>query len=105
LSAEVTVSTSAHPAEIQSGGLRTNTIPKDGGNSVSGSIFFGGSDGAWQSNNVDDAMRAQNFTRANGIAHIQNFNGSMGGPILRDKFWFFVSARHISTDELVGQRR
>src|SRR5262245_36891080 len=29
LSAEVTVSTSAHPAEIQSGGLRTNMIPKD----------------------------------------------------------------------------
>ena len=102
LSAEVTVSTSAHPAEIQSGGLRTNMIPKDGGNSVSGSIFFGGSDGNWQSNNVSDEMRAQNFTSANGIAHIQNFNASMGGPIWRDKLWFFVSARHISTDELVA---
>ena len=102
LSAEVTVSTSAHPAEIQSGGLRTNMIPKDGGNNVSGSIFFGGSDGNWQSNNVSDEMRAQNFTSANGIAHIQNFNASMGGPIWRDKLWFFVSARHISTDELVA---
>lgn len=102
LSAEVTVSTSAHPAEIQSGGLRTNMIPKDGGNTVSGSIFFGGTDGNWQSNNVSDEMRAQNFTRANGIAHIQNFNGSMGGPIWRDKLWFFISARHISTDEVVG---
>ena len=102
LSAEVTVSTSAHPAEIQSGGLRTNMIPKDGGNIVSGSIFFGGSDGNWQSNNVSDEMKAQNFTSANGIAHIQNFNGSMGGPILRDKLWFFVSARHISTDEVVA---
>ena len=78
LSAEVTVSTSAHPAEIQSGGLRTNMIPKDGGNNVSGSIFFGGSDGTWQSNNVSDEMRAQNFTSANGIAHIQNFNALDG---------------------------
>ena len=102
LSAEVTVSTSAHPAEIQSGGLRTNMIPKDGGNTVSGSIFLGGSDGGWQSNNVSDEMRAQNFTSANGIAHIQNFNASMGGPIFRDKLWFFASARHISTDELVA---
>ena len=102
LSAEVTVSTSAHPAEIQSGGLRTNMIPKDGGNIVSGSIFFGGSDGNWQSNNVSDEMRAQNFTSANGIAHIQNFNASMGGPIWRDKLWFFMSARHISTDEVVA---
>ena len=102
LSAEVTVSTSAHPAEIQSGGLRTNMIPKDGGNNVSGSIFFGGSDGSWQSSNISDEMRAQNFTSANGIAHIQNFNASMGGPIWRDKLWFFASARHISTDELVA---
>ena len=102
LSAEVTVSTSAHPAEIQSGGLRTNMIPKDGGNIVSGSIFFGGSDGNWQSDNVSDEMKAQNFTSANGIAHIQNFNGSMGGPIWRDKLWFFLSARHISTDEVVA---
>ena len=101
----MTVSTSAHPAEIQSGGLRTNTIPKDGGNSVSGSIFFGGSDGAWQSNNVDDAMRAQNFTRANGIAHIQNFNGSMGGPILRDKLWFFVVGAPHFHRRTRGQRR
>jgi hypothetical protein len=102
LSAEVTVSTSAHPAEIQSGGLRTNMIPKDGGNIVSGSIFFGGTDGNWQSDNVSEEMKKQNFTSANGIAHIQNFNGSMGGPIRRDKFWFFISARHISTDEVVG---
>lgn len=102
LSAEVTVSTSAHPAEIQSGGLRTNMIPKDGGNVVSGSIFMGGTDGSWQSDNVNDEMRRQNFTSANGIAHIQNFNASMGGPIQRDKLWFFISARHISTDELVG---
>ncbi len=27
---------------------------------------------------------------------------SMGGPIWRDKLWFFASARHISTDELVA---
>ena len=47
-------------------------------------------------------MRQQNFTSANGIAHIQNFNGSMGGPIQRDRLWFFISARHISTDEIVG---
>ena len=102
LSAEVTVSTSAHPAEIQSGGLRTNMIPKDGGNIVSGSIFFGGTDGNWQSDNVSEEMKRQNFTSANGIAHVQNFNGSMGGPIHRDKLWFFISARHISTDEVVG---
>ena len=34
--------------------------------------------------------------------HIQNFNASLGGPVKKDKIWFFMAARHISTDELVA---
>ena len=67
LSAEVTVTTSAQTAENQSGGMRVNAIPKDGGNIASGSVFFGGTDGNWQSDNVSDYLKTQNFTSANGI--------------------------------------
>jgi hypothetical protein len=104
LSAEVTVTTSTQTAENQSGGMRVNAIPKDGGNLVSGSVFLGGSKNSWQSNNVSDYLRSapQNITSANGIVHIQNFNGSLGGPVMKDKIWFFAAARHISTDELVA---
>jgi carboxypeptidase family protein/TonB-dependent receptor-like protein len=102
LSAEVSVVTAAQPAEIQSGGMRTNTIPKDGGNVVSGSVFLGGSDGNWQSDNVDAYLKSQNFSLANGVAHIQNFNGSLGGPVAKDRLWFFISARHLSTDTTVA---
>ena len=45
---EVTVTTAAHPAEVQAGAMRMNMIPKDGGNVFSGSVFLGGSDGSWQ---------------------------------------------------------
>ena len=102
LNAEVSVVTAAQPAEIQSGGLRTNSIPKDGGNTVSGAVFLGGSDGNWQSDNVDDYLRSQNITSANSILHIQNFNASLGGPVKRDRLWFFLAARHVSTDTLVA---
>lgn len=102
LNAEITVVTAAQPAEIQSGGMRTNSIPKDGGNVVSGAVFLGGSDGNWQSGNVDDYLRSQNITRSNGVVHIQNFTGSLGGPVKRDRLWFFISAAHLSTDELVA---
>ena len=34
---EVTVTTAAHPAEVQAGAMRMNMIPKDGGNVFSGS--------------------------------------------------------------------
>ena len=102
LSAEVAVTTAALSAENQSGGMRVNAIPKDGGNTVSGAIFVGGSDGNWQADNVGDYLKSQNFSDANGIVHIQNFNASLGGPVKRDNIWFFTSVRHISTDENVA---
>jgi hypothetical protein len=99
---EVTVTTAAHPAEVQGAAMRMNIIPKDGGNNFSGSVFLGGSDGNWQASNIDDYLRSQNITRGNGIAHVQTFNGALGGPIKRDRLWFFITARHASTDEVVA---
>jgi Carboxypeptidase regulatory-like domain len=102
LSAEMTVTTSAQTAENSSGAMKVNSIPKDGGNTASGSVFVGGNDGNWQSDNIDAYLRSQNISSANGVVHIQNFNGSLGGPIQRDKFWYFLASRHISTDEKVA---
>ncbi len=102
LTAEVAVTTAAQTAENQSGGMRVNAIPKDGGNIVSGSVFIGGSDGNWQSDNIDDYLKTQNISSGNGIVHIQNFNASLGGPVKKDKIWFFTAVRHISTDETVA---
>jgi hypothetical protein len=102
LSAEVSVTTAAQSAETQSAGMRVNAIPKDGGNVVSGSVFFGGSDGNWQANNISDYLKTQNISSGNGIVHIQNFNGSLGGPVRKDRIWFFAAVRHISTDETVA---
>jgi hypothetical protein len=99
---EVTVTTAAHPAEVQAGAMRMNMIPKDGGNVFSGSVFLGGSDGSWQAKNIDDYLRSQNVTSGNGIAHVQTFNASLGGPIKLNRLWFFVTTRHASTDEVVA---
>ena len=99
---ELSVTTSAIPAETSAGGIRINTIPKDGGNVVSGAVFLGGVNGPWQADNVDDYLKSRGITKANGIAHIENFNASMGGPMKKDKLWFFMPARHISTDEIVA---
>ncbi|MCM3878908.1 MAG: TonB-dependent receptor [Vicinamibacterales bacterium] len=99
---EVSITTAAQPAEVQAGSMRMNIIPKDGGNVFSGSVFLGGSDGSWQASNIDDYLRSQNITRGNGIAHIQTFNASLGGPVARNRLWFFLTARHASTDEVVA---
>src|SRR5215475_7503456 len=56
LIAEATYQTSGVSAESSAGGVRLNLVPKDGGNTLHGSGFFGGSADSWhlQANNLDD---------------------------------------------------
>src|SRR5262245_19006148 len=104
LQSEITVMTSAIPADTSGGGIRLNSVLKDGGNIFSGATFLGFSSGEWQSDNVDDSLRAAPFSirSANGIKHIHMFSASFGGPIKRNRAWFLVTARHQSSDELVA---
>ena len=48
LAQQVVFQTSALPAEVAAGGVRVNMIPKDGGNTVKGGGFFGGTAHGWQ---------------------------------------------------------
>jgi hypothetical protein len=104
LQSEITIMTSAIPADTSGGGIRMNSVLKDGGNIFSGAAFLGFSSGEWQSDNVDAELRAapHSIRSANGIKHIHMFTGSLGGPIKKDKLWFIVTARHQSSDETVA---
>ena len=102
MNAELSIRTSALPAEIGAGGVNLNSIPKDGGNIFSGSVFLGGSDGGWQSDNATDELSARGLSDANSISHIQVFSASIGGPIVRDRIWFFLAVRHGATDEVAA---
>lgn len=102
LAQQVVFQTSALPAEVAAGGVRLNMIPKDGGNTVKGGGFFGGTASGWQANNLTDELRNRGFTFRNFVDHVQDFNFNIGGPIRKDKLWFFGTARHVSVDEGVG---
>ena len=102
LAAEVSLQTAALNAEVQAGGVRLNMIPKDGGNTFKFGGFLGGTAGNWQSNNIDDTLRAKGLKQPNGVEHVQDFNVNMGGPIVRDRLWFFGTARHVSVNEKVA---
>jgi Carboxypeptidase regulatory-like domain len=102
--AEITYQTSGITAEVSGGGVRINMIPKDGGNTFSGQIFTGGSNGAWQSDNVNDRLRTAGLglTQGSRIAQVSDINFGLGGPIKRDKLWFFASWRRIATDTVIA---
>src|SRR5437899_3117123 len=61
---ELTYSTGSESAEIQSSGIRVNTVPKDGGNRFSGSFFLYGQRGCEGTATDGCAMAADNRTAA-----------------------------------------
>ncbi|MBI3399900.1 MAG: TonB-dependent receptor [Acidobacteria bacterium] len=89
---EITYQTSAISAETSAGGVRANMIPKDGGNSFKGTMFLSGGNQNLQSNNSDDA-KAKGLAAPDSLNKVWDFNMSEGGPILRDRLWFFSSYR------------
>ncbi len=102
LAQSVVFQTSALPAEVASGGVRVNMIPKDGGNTIKGGGFFGGTASGWQANNLDEELQARGFKFRNFVDHVQDFNFNMGGPLKTDRLWYFGTVRHVSVDEGVG---
>jgi hypothetical protein len=90
---EMTYQTSGAGAELSPGGVRMNIVPRDGGNQFSGSFFAGWTDGSWQSKNFSDDLRARGLRAADKIDRIYDFNVGLGGPLVRNKLWFFGSAR------------
>ena len=99
---EVTYQTNGVGADVSGGGVRINMIPKEGGNRLSGSAFVGGTDGSWQSNNVTPELIARGLESGDRVAHITDFNFSLGGPIQKERLWFFGTWRRISTNEVVA---
>jgi hypothetical protein len=89
---EISYQTSAINAEVSAGGVRANMIPRDGGNQFKGTLFFSGANKGLQSNNSDDA-RAQGLAAPDSLNKVWDFNVSEGGPIRRDKLWFFTAYR------------
>ncbi|MEQ1729375.1 MAG: carboxypeptidase regulatory-like domain-containing protein [Vicinamibacterales bacterium] len=100
MSQEMVYTTSGAAADVSGGGVRLNMVPKDGGNIFSGSFFAGYQDKSFQTDNLTDALKARGLKSADGIDKLSNFEASLGGPIKKDKVWFFMSARTFHLDTL-----
>lgn len=85
-------------AEYGVGGAQSNSIYKDGGNKFSGALF-----GAWtghslQSDNLSDDLKTQGLRQVNTIRRIFDANAVFGGPIKKERLWFFAHARTWGAD-------
>jgi hypothetical protein len=99
MSQEMVYTTSGASADVSGGGVRLNMIPRDGGNRMTGSLFTGYQNKSFQSDNLTAELKTRGLKSADGIDKLYNIEGSLGGPIKKDKVWFFGSARafHLNT--------
>ena len=95
---EMTIDYAAGMAEAATGGVKINYIPREGGNSFRGSFFGTGVNSSFQADNFSADLRARGLTQVNSLKKAYDINGSIGGPIVRDKLWFFASARRQVND-------
>jgi hypothetical protein len=100
---EVAYQTSGMNAEVAGGGVRINMIPRDGGNMFNGSLFGNYSSGALQGSNLSDSLKAAGLASTDKIDKVWDSNISQGGPIVRDKLWFFGSVRHFGIHAPVAE--
>jgi hypothetical protein len=87
---EIAYETGAMNAEVAQGGLRVNMIPREGGNQFSGVVFLQGANGPLASDNRSEDVR-RFIPEPVGLAYTYEFNPSFGGPIKRDKLWFYFT--------------
>ena len=90
---EATYQNSNIGVEIQAGGTLVSNIPKDGGNEFHGEIYLGGTPSAFDGHNVTAAETARGLTGQSRVVEIEDFDGSFGGPIKKDKLWFLMTGR------------
>ncbi|HEY7286432.1 MAG TPA: hypothetical protein VH497_13365, partial [Vicinamibacterales bacterium] len=115
--------TGADTAEMGQGGMRVNLVPKDGGNSFHGNVTANWAPSSWASDNCDSAgivggvaqpcTRSELFgdltfnqnnklSNVSQIRKIYDFNPGGGGPIMKDKIWFYATYRQWGVDKTVA---
>src|SRR5688500_2044188 len=88
--------------ESETGGPVANIVPKSGGNRFSGSAFMSGTQSRFQANNISDELRAQGIADPPTVRKNWDSSFGLGGPILRDRLWFFGNVRTIGIAQVVA---
>ncbi len=95
---EIQIQTGGNDASQDAGGVVINLVTKSGGNTFRGTSRFFFTDQALQSDNVTDELRAQGAGAGNPLKRIEDYGFEVGGPIKRNKAWFWGSYSKVDID-------
>jgi hypothetical protein len=92
---EVNISTGGNDLRQQTGGIGINFVTRRGTNKFKGSVYVADSNDNMESSNLPDALKGDarllGADKANHSDNILNRGFDIGGPIVKDKLWFWGS--------------
>ncbi len=96
------ITTAAKGADAMNPGVTMNLVVKSGSNTFRGVGSANYQSGDFQSKNVDSDLTARGYAPGtNKFTSLKDYYGEVGGPILRDRLWFYVSHRDASSGNFI----
>ena len=97
---EVQITTGGFSAEFgeASGGI-FNFVTKSGANSFKGTANFHFQNEDLESSNITDELRQRGVTSATSRDHVYDWGGNLGGPIAKNRIWFFQSYHEFEQED------
>ena len=90
---EIVVTTAGGSAEVETAGVVVNLIPREGGNTFTGTMFYAGANNSMQGSNYSESLRQQGVRSPQEIVNVYDINPMGGGRIIRDKLWWYTTLR------------
>jgi len=92
---EVAISTGGNDLKVQTGGLGINFVTRRGTNAFKGSAKFTFDNDSLESSNLPRSLQSDSrllgANKANHTDQILDYGFDIGGPLLKDKLWFWGS--------------
>ena len=90
---EVSFTTSGGLGEAEVGGPVMNIVPRTGGNSIKGNGYFAGVSGGMVGSNYTQELKDRGLRTPGDLLKLWDFSESVGGPIKKDRVWYFLNMR------------
>jgi hypothetical protein len=89
---EISITKGGSDASQQGGGVQVNFITKSGGNTMRGSGRYYNTNQRFEANNITSEQRDAGAAGGNPIQDIKDYGFELGGPIVKNKFWYWGTA-------------
>ena len=99
---EAQITTASKGADAMNPGVTMNLVVKSGSNTWKGTGSANYQSGRFQATNVNDELLKRGYAPGtNKFTKLQDYYAEVGGPIMRDKLWFYASHRDASSGNFI----